>query len=248
MSILIGSSAIKYHFPDFPRQPKDEDFIGEGKSTKEKEYLTNKILQGYSSPVLSKDYLYTLKVSHVVGWDINWDKHIWDIQWLKERGCKLHKPLFFDLYNYWNEVHGINKRSDLEMTSEEFFDNAIQFPVDHDKLHEILITHPYFESLKPTYTEILKDGAEVAVDEGKFNQLSFHKKFNLVFEEVAVMSVERYPDLFYKEMYKRMLKKFILNHAPLWEAIWVVENHKYLLTNIPFNFKEFLWKQSGLKN
>ncbi len=28
--------------------------------------------------------------------------------------------------------------------------------------------------------------------------------------------------------YSRMLKKFIISHAPLWEAIWILENYPKL--------------------
>lgn len=92
----------------------------------------------------------------------------------------------------------------------------------------------------PMYKKVLKDGAEVDVCENKFNSLSFNEKFNLVIEEVMVMALERYGDIYYKSAFNRMLKKFILNHAPIWESIWIIENHKYILTNIPFNFIEFL--------
>ena len=74
-------------------------------------------------------------------------------------------------------------------------------------------------------------------------ELQEKEKFNLVFEEVAVMALERYGDMYYKKAYNRMLKKFILNHCPIWEGIWIVQNHKELLQNIPFNFMEFLNKQ-----
>lgn len=77
----------------------------------------------------------------------------------------------------------------------------------------------------------------------KFNQLTEKEKFNLVTEEVMVMALERYGNLYYKKAFNRMLKKFIISHAPIWEAIWIVQNHKELLTNIPFNFIEFLNNQ-----
>lgn len=219
--ILIGSRAIKEYFPDFPREPKDYDYI-----VKEQpevrcintEYLHNEVLQDYPLDVLDPDTMYTLKISHVVGWDINWDKHMFDIQFLKKKGCKLNHPLFNELYSYWNTVHSKNKRSDLEMTSEEFFDNAVKCEYDHDYIHTLL--NPY-----PTFNKVLKDGAEVDVSEEKFNLLTFEEKCDLVREEVYVMAWERYKSMGHQHAYARMLKKFILNHAPIWEAVFIVENY-----------------------
>ncbi len=240
--MIIGSSAIKYYFPDFPRVPKDLDIVGKGNSSKEVEYLDNPILLNYcNDEYLRPDYIYTLKISHLF-WNINWEKHIWDVAWLKEKGCKFNKELFDLLYPYWNYVHGKNKRSDLKMSSDKFFDNAITFPIPHDTIHEVLIKHEWFKNQdKPTYSKILCDGAEVEVSEDKWNLLTDWEKDNLVFEEVAVMSIEnRFPkEWYYKRKYSAMLKKFIISHAPIWEAIYIIENHKRLV-NPFFNYEQFL--------
>lgn len=76
--LLIGSSAIKYHFPDFPRIPKDKDYAVNDKTllnSREIEYLYNPII-GHLIGVADIDTLYTLKISHVIGWEINWDKQM----------------------------------------------------------------------------------------------------------------------------------------------------------------------------
>ena len=251
--MIIGSNVIKYYFPDFPREPKDYDIVAFDTYEKQDliriykdvkhckvEVLINPVLvnwfknaKGSTPGYCPINELYTLKMSHVF-WDINWEKHMWDIQWLKEKGCALIKPLFFELYDYWNSYHGTNKRSNLKMSSDEFFDNAVNFPIAHDDLHLELVKHPYFKNEPPTYTKILI--GEVEVCENKFNNLTELEKFNLVFEEVAVMAIERYGNLFYKIAFNKMLKKFIISHAPIWEAIWIIENHKLLLTNIPYDF------------
>ncbi len=251
--MIIGSKSIKKNFPDFPREPKDIDIIGEDNGIEydvRVEYLKNPVLTDY---VLNKygyipefcpiNELYTLKISHSL-WSLDngsWEKHIWDIQWLKEKGCFLIKDLFELLYQYWSEVHGVRKSSKLDMSASEFFDNFVGYPVEHDYLHELLIKNDFFNGQEsPMYKKVLKDGAEVDVCENKFNSLSFNEKYNLVIEEVMVMAIERYGDIYYKSAFNRMLKKFILNHAPIWESIWIIENHKYILTNIPFNFIDFL--------
>jgi len=223
MSLLIGSTAIKYHFPDFPRDPKDTDYAVDIKewsksSTKSTEYLLNPII-GNLDGIASPDTLLTLKMSHAIGWNINWEKHIFDIQFLLKKGAKLNLELFNELYAYWNTVHEPNKRSDLDMSAEEFFNNTLKTP--HDYYHTLL-------KEIPTYTKVLKDGAEVDVSEDKFNALDFEEKCDLVREEVMVMAYERYKHKNFRVAYSIMLKKFILNHAPIWEALFIIQNFVYL--------------------
>jgi hypothetical protein len=141
---------------------------------------------------------------------------MFDVQFLNKKGCKLNMDLFNDLYKFWNTIHGKDKRSNLDMTANEFFDNAVKCSYSHDWLHT-LIQNP------PTYTKILK--GEVDVDEEKFNNLSFEDKCNLVREEVYIMAFERFKNLDYRIAYSKMLKKFIMNHAPIWEAIFIIENY-----------------------
>ena len=228
--LVIGSSALKYYFNDFNREPKDLDLV-----TQEKVYSSFDLrVEYHKNPILESLYsennelvyikpndLYTLKVSHVIGWDIQWEKHMYDIQFLKSKGCVLNKELFYELYNYWNNFHGKNKRSDLEMTSDEFFNNDVNCPYSHDWLHTLIKD-------TPTFNYVLKDDCEVDVDENKFNALSFEEKCDLVYEEIYVMGYERYINLDYRHIYSKMLKKFILNHAPIWEGIFIIENFKKL--------------------
>lgn len=222
MSILIGSSAILYWFPDFPREPKDKDFIGEGRSIVGKvEYHKNPVFNDYPHEIMSPDDIYTLKASHLF-WDINWDKHVFDVMFLSDKGCKIKRGLFYELYEYFNTVHSKNKRSDLKMTASDFFNNAVKCKHDHDYLHTLIADIP-------AYKNVLADGAEVEVSEEKFNDLSFDKKLDLVREEVYVMAYERLNGRHYAAAYKWMLKKFIISHAPLWEAIFIIENLKHLM-------------------
>lgn len=253
--ILIGSKAIKHWFPDFPREPKDTDYavnkiLYPYNKTKDIEYLVNEVLWEYYDEPYGKniicdvDELYTLKMSHVIGWKLengSWDKHLWDIQWLKNRGCMLNRPLFDKLYKYWETVHGPNKRSDLNMSAEEFFDNAIEFPIKHDEIHEILIKHPFFKNQeKPTYNKILIGEVDVSME--KFLQLTEEEKYNVVVEEVMVMAMERWSKIGYLHAFHRMLKKFVREHAKIEEAIWILENWQKL-HKAPFNFIEHIKKE-----
>lgn len=250
--VIIGSEAIKYWFQDFKRVPKDIDIILEdGEEVKLEgtyskiEILPNPVLLKYlkDNNIVQKycppNILYTLKMSHMF-WNINWEKHLCDIQFLQSKGCILEKDLFKNLYEYWNSFHSKNKRSDLKMSADEFFDNTIVYPIEHDTLHKMLIKHPYFEANVPTYSKILKNGCEVEVCEEKFNNLSHFEKCNLVMEEVMVMALERYStrEKWYPA-YCKMLKKFAINHAPMWEAIFILENFNYVYKP-KFNFYQFL--------
>ena len=250
--MIIGSVALKHWFPDLNREPKDVDiiknmYITEYETDKKVEWLENKVLQNYFTKpieIITPNELYTLKISHAIGWKLennSFDKHLWDIQFMKEKGCVLIEPLFYDLYEYWKSIHGDNKRSDLNMSADDFFNNAIKFPVEHDILHELLIKHPYFNNQSaPTYTKILKGEVDVCMD--KFSNLTEEEKFNVVFEEVAVMSLENRfsKKMYWKTKYERMLKKFITSHAKIEESLWIIQNHKKLLCNLPFNYEQFL--------
>lgn len=250
--MIIGSYAIKNIFPNFKRNPKDVDYISKIHLLENNllrfEKLENPILEEYYNYNLPKfigmDELYTLKLSHSF-WDLpnnSWQKHVFDINFLKENGCKFIPILFWKLFNYWEIIHGKRKSSNLSMTSEEFFNNKISYQFKHDDLHEILVQHPYFNGTYPTYKKLLKEGEEVDVCMEKFDNLSYVDKFNVVFEEVAVMSIEnRFPkEMYWKEKYSKMLKKFIISHCKIEEGIWILQHHKELLCNIPFNYEEFL--------
>ena len=230
--IIIGSSAIKHHYSDFKREPKDLDVILESSNENIKDYFINEtpnkkveilkntvILNYYrGNGYLPSNLLTTLKASHLC-WDVNWEKHMFDLQFLLKKGNKIDFELFKELYEYWNTVHSKNKRSDLKMSKEDFFNNAINYDyLEHDEIHKIL-------NSIPIYSKCLKDGKEVELDENKFYNLSYEDKLEFIREEIYVMSYERYKELGYKRAYNRMLKKFILSHAPFWSLIFIFENY-----------------------
>ena len=85
--LIFGSTALKYWFPDFKREPKDLDYISQTKprpGTKGVEYiwedsfqyvLENNVDPKYVDPA----FLYTIKVAHAA-WDVRWDKTMHDIR------------------------------------------------------------------------------------------------------------------------------------------------------------------------
>lgn len=224
--ILIGSSAIKHYYVDFKRTPKDLDYIvntnSKLKSIKGIEYLQNPIIYNkykpFTNTVINLNDLTTLKASHLF-WDINWDKHMFDLQFLLSKNNEINESLFWELYNYWNIYHGKNKRSDLKMNKDAFFTNKVNYnTLEHDECHKLL-------NKVPIYSLILKDGKEVELCENKYNHLTHEQKIDLIREEVMVMAYERYKHLGYKIAYSKMLKKFIISHAPKFTLLFILKNY-----------------------
>lgn len=230
---MIGSAAIKLQFPDFPRIPKDVDWAVDKERTHAgmNEFHVISSLAFGGNPICTPDEIYTLKMSHIF-YNIKWDKHLFDLIYLQEHGAKLLPSLFGYLREHWGYIHGENKRSDLSLSKDEFFSNALMNQGDHDKLHSY-IQDP------PTFTKVLIEPNGVEVSEEKWQNLSHEDKLNIVREEVYVMAYERLAGRDYRSAYVWQLKQMVLTHAPLYEAIWIVQHYKELLKP-QFNYKEKL--------
>ncbi len=232
--LTIGSTAIKFYYPDFPRKPKDRDYIVEDSSkykrAKDVEFLENPILfKMQPNGIVNMDTLLSLKISHMF-WDLNWDKHMFDIQFLLKKGHKYDINLINEFRAYWEETKPKIRRSRLAQSKEDFFNNAVNEDTnEHDYLHTLLAEIP-------AYTKLLKDGAEVELDESKWEALSFSEKCDVVFEETGVMAWERYKDINYRIAFKRQLKDNIIKHFPPYIALFAIEN--YIKVEKPiFNYK-----------
>ena len=224
--IIIGSTALKHHFPDFNREPKDLDLIVEDSSiypkSREIEYLENPVLLKYECcGYITPNMLLSLKISHMF-WDFNWNKHLYDIQFLLKKGCTYDLKIINEFIEYWKEVKPKIRRSDLVLNKEDFFTNAVNEDTDqHDFLHTILADIP-------AYTKILKDDCEVELDENKWNNLSFEEKCDVVYEETYVMAYERYKTTHYRIAYINQLKDNIIKHFPFYIALFAMENYPAL--------------------
>ena len=235
--LIIGSSAIKKYFSDFNRKPKDLDYVVED-STKFKngngiEYLSNPVILKYQKDgYLSPDLMLSLKISHLFH-DINWFKHIYDVQFLISKNVKYNKDLVNELIPFWNETHRKIRKSNLMLSKEDFFDNAVNEDTEqHDYLHTLI--NPI-----PMYTLLLKDDAEVELDENKWYNLSYEDKTKVVYEETAVMAWERYTDNHWREAYKLQLKDNIIKHFPSYIAMFAIENYRTLETP-KVNYRELI--------
>lgn len=219
--LIIGSTAIKHYYPDFPREPKDIDIVvlEKQKRNGETEYLQNPIILKYqNSGYLKPELMTSLKVSHLL-WDINWEKHMFDLQFLLYKGHNWDLNIVRELREYWHEVLPKVRRSKLEQSKEEFFTNNVNMDTnEHDYLHTLIAEIP-------AYTKILKDNCEVELDENKWNNLSFEEKCDVVQEEAYVMAYERWKHLNYRIGYKRQLIQNIQKHYPEFIAFFAIQNY-----------------------
>ncbi len=229
--LIIGSSAIKHFFPDYHKEPHDIDYAVDVENVKSQvidgkrvEYLFNPIIFKYTTSnqiYASPEQILTLKMSHI-SWNVNFKKHMFDIQFLLDKGVKYNKEMYEELFNYWTEVKGRKgkyRRSDLTLNSENFFDNGINS--DHDYLHTLIAPIP-------AYIQILKDGCEVEPDEQKFFSIPYTEQIRVIEEEVMVMSYERFRDKQYRVGYEMMLELYVTGHAPIWQLMFIIENYKTL--------------------
>lgn len=234
--IIIGSTAIKHWFPSFNREPSDLDYAIKNKSNK---YLNSKGVEYLYNPVLFKyidnnikyltpDLLYTLKVSHL-SYDTNWRKHMYDANYLANKGCTINDKLLKELREFWKDYLPKVRRSDLNLSKEQFFNNAVNNNVlEHDDLHLII-------NKTPIYTKVLKENKEVELDVDKYINLTEEEKLDFVREEVYVMAYERFKKLPYYHAYSRMLEKFIKQHIPEFAIPHAVKNyHKLVKPKINF--------------
>lgn len=227
--LIIGSTALKHWFPeDYPREPKDLDIVVESTEGFDKqpgiEYLLNPVILKYQdSGYIDPSLLLTLKLSHMF-WDNNWEKHMYDIQFLVSKGYKHNDKIFKELFLYWKETLPKVRRTNTNMSAKEFFTNAInKNPDEHDKLHKII--NPV-----PMYTKLLMDGYEVKFDKSKWDALSWEDKAETVREETYVMAYERYKNLYYKKGFEIQLKENIMKHFSKYISKFAILNYKELVT------------------
>jgi len=230
--LIIGSTAIKHFYPDFSREPKDIDIVVLNKQKREgeREYLENPIILKYQdSGYLKPELMLSLKISHLF-WDINWEKHLYDVQFLLNKGNRYDLKLIIELRSFWESFLPKIRRSRLEMNKEQFFTNGVNEDTEqHDYLHTLL-------NPTPMYTRLLKENCEVELDQNKWYNLSFENRCDVVFEETAVMAFERYKNIDYRSGYKKQLKDNIIKHFPFYIALFAIENYKNLEKPM-YNFK-----------
>lgn len=248
--LIIGSTAMQQHFaPWFDREPSDTDAYAPTTSDWEREATQpffDKKLDLFSHPLLddwlqntrdgwfryaTPDELLTIKASHAA-WELrngSWDKHMWDLVFLQDRGAKVDEELYKLLYPIWAEVHG-NKRLKMGMDATGFFTDAVVRKYDHDSLHESVAYGD--EAL---YVSVLAPGEEVKMDMALLKALPHETRVRLLREEVYATALERLviPNGYRyspRLAYHWALRRTITSLTSGWTSRWLIDNYKEMRT------------------
>lgn len=234
-NLIFGSTAIKRWYPDF-RQPKDLDVICRRGSE-----LMSRDVQRYWMPefelllninddstYLDPNLLLAVKASHA-NWDIHWDKTMADILFLKRKGLKINKAIYYHLVKGWRKVHGRESAPLKGKSKDEFFSDAVKRVYDHDSIHDAVAFYdePLFNKIRPS-----EDSVECAED--LFEKLSHEDKIKLAREEVYVTALERFViplEWTPGRAYAASLKKFVTTMSSNWMSLFLIDNFEELMRN-----------------
>ena len=239
--ILIGSRALKHHFPDIKRKPMDWDWVVATKPVTKSRFVEYHSSPGFAwlleneKDIASPDALYTIKMSHCF-WNIFWDKTMHDILLLRSRGAKIIQPLFDALYADWTVKHGA-KKAYLKVENSAFFTSAVERKYVHDDLHAMVA---YYD--RPLFERVKKDLGLAYVDRDMFDLLSHDDKIKLCREEIYVTALERFlipSDFRYNGMaaYRGACRLLVTSMTKGWFPRFIVDNWEELMQPDNKNYK-----------
>ncbi len=239
MTWLIIGSVAQYHWFKDSRQPKDIDLLTPAKISGNSALvcvvdaqwheLADEIIKNNSDPTFATpNLLYTLKVSHA-HWDIHFDKTLYDIKFLQDRGCELDVPLYHKLVKVWEKVHG-EKLVNMNQRADTFWTDAVVRKYNHDHLHELVKFND-----TPMHNLIRPKLDNTWCSEEMFNSLSEEQKACTCLEEMLVIAIERF-NLTIKsskidrlKAIKKAHKKLCVSMTKGWFARYLIVNHFDLL-------------------
>lgn len=250
--LIIGSVAMKYWFPDFPRTPKDLDYMSPEHhiNNKEVEYLWEPEFQYFldnnkDDTYIDPQNLLLLKTAHL-GWDIQWEKHVSDVEFLKRKGYSVTDEKQYNaLVKAFTRKHGKKWASLKGKDSTTFFEDAVTRKYVHDDIHEVVAIYD-----KPLYESLVYEG--VSCSRKGFDKLSYDDKLNLVKEEVWVTALERYliPEDFKCSKihaYQKALKKLATTMSSGWFKYFILTNIDVLRADRDFTYID-KFKQAEKEN
>lgn len=235
-TLIIGSTALKQHFPNEVRDPKDFDAFSSVDLAKTDTFWHPCFEEwvGEGTRTATLDELYTIKVSHSY-WELekagpnNWNKHMWDVVFLQDKGAKLIPDLHKMLYKVWEGKHG-SKRVNLNQQDNTFFKDAVVRIYDHDSVHYSVAygDHPLYEDFFPK-------GETIKMDMTKIKAAPHELKIKLYREEVYATALERLviPSNYTyspRRAYAWALRRTITSLTRGWSATFLVENFKEMRT------------------
>lgn len=200
--ILVGSRALRFHFPfyrkrfdtdadmwfcdgeDIKRTSMYEDFVGIPKNI----YLeiASKAIEFDDFLLPCAEHLLTIKMSHL-SWDISWYKHYHDVMHMLKCGVSFDQNFYKTMKSHWKIKHGNKEFLSLNKNKSLFFNDYVNYVIDHDFLHEAVAGEN-----QPIYKSVLKENNEVMIDRDKFKKMNFEDKINLFKEEIVTIAIERW--------------------------------------------------------
>lgn len=229
MKLIYGSQAIQHWFSDFERTPNGLDIITDRQDLtyskgKTEYYYIPEFFDNFknkNSDFLDKDYLYTFKVSHLA-WNINWEKHMKDAQFLKSHYCKLDMDLYNILYKKQEGIHG-KKKVKMGVHNSDFFKSNIYRKHNHEELHEHFM---FFK--RPLNEKIRCDLDSPLCSEKLWDKLDHPTKLRCALEEIFVLAAERYilveNPIPAKIARVKILKWMITSSTSGWFCLFLIEH------------------------
>lgn len=232
---IIGSTALKYWLPNF-REPKDLDYLYNGNKfyNEEKiEYIPAPSFWNHKEYASCNEVL-TIKCSHIFWTPVHRNKHFHDIEMLLNMGFIIDETMFYGFYNHWKYLYGKRSQSNQNLDINKFFDDELERNIHHDDVH--LIINP-----NPIYKKILIGDGTVNICKNKFQTLTYKEQLDIIFEEVYVLSFERWDNKYnnYVVNYRNNLYYFLCHLAPTWLSLFGFKN--LLEINKPkINYKKLI--------
>lgn len=231
--MIFGSTAIKHYYPEF-RKPSDLDVMCRVPyANKNMQFIWADTFEEIITLSKNKTYLdpeliLTIKASHA-NWNQKWEKTMYDILFLKNKGCSINVKLYKKLVKDWRKTLGHESSPLKGKTNDTFFEDAVIRKYIHDDIHKAVAfySEPLYERIKP-------DPDKVSCSEKLFNKLSFDDKLKLAQEEIFVTAIERFlipTDMSKGVAYQKSLKKFITTMSSNWMSLFLIDNYKHLTYN-----------------
>ncbi len=132
-SLIFGSQAARFWFPDFPRNPADLDIMSkEPKMSKDVQHywwptFEEIIDRNKDEKYLDPEFLLVIKMAHA-RWDIHWNKTLSDILFFKKKGIKADPEIYRKLVKDFTETHKKKWATLKGKDSETFFQDAVKRP------------------------------------------------------------------------------------------------------------------------
>ena len=131
--------------------------------------------------------LYTLKLSHRYLKNSPHFKKTMDDIWLMRKAGAVVPEYLKDWLPKREAATYTYKHPSLMRSKAEFFSgDGIDYVYDHDSIHEAVALNR-----EPAYKSFQADGAQVQADKTKFAFLPFETQLDSVYEEAAVLAIER---------------------------------------------------------